>query len=118
MNSETVSSCLQHSRCRSHREILLRRPHLRSFDLDGDSTTLPPLGVQGVAQVDQAKERLQAMKPIVVAGEHAQEQIQLGQRGYRNTQRHYYSRLSPLKPPGVRASDQSPSSVIGMNDVT
>ena len=119
VDREPVSDRLEHSRGGLHRQILLRGSQVRARHLDCHPTTVPALGPQRVGQAYQTEEGLHAVKAVFLPGEDAQEEVHLGQRreGHRLIG-HDGLRRRDLKPPGIRASDHSPSRVMGKKDVT
>src|SRR4051812_6177312 len=119
VDCETMSRRFQNPQRRLHCKILFGRADFRAADIDGDAAAFPPLRSQAIRETDQAEESLDSVIAIVLTGEHPQQEVDLCQgveRYSRGGHAGVWRRL--LKPPGVRARDQSPSRVIGKNEVT
>lgn len=117
VNPEVITGCLQHSGRGSNRQVLVRWSDIAALDLDGDAAPVTSLGLHGIRQIDETEECLETVIPVFIPGKNPEEEVQLGQSRKRDSVRHRYGSLNVLKPPGVRARDQSPSNVIGISEV-
>jgi hypothetical protein len=61
------------------REVLLRWSNLCAGDVDRDPPSVPPFRSQGIGQVYETEQGLDAVKAIAFPREHAEEQVDLGQ---------------------------------------
>ena len=115
MHREALTRGLQHQGRRSHRQVLLRWPHVGTFHLDRDPPPIPLFRPERVRQAHEAKERLEAVIAVALAGQHAEEQVELGRCGdgdHGPAHGCWVVRRS-LSATGVRASDQAPSRMMG-----
>ena len=101
----------------AHREILLRRTRVRASHLDRDAAALAPLRAQLVGQVHEAEDRLHSMEPVHFPRQDPEEQVELRVRRHPDGGRRHGPGVPrrSLSATGVRARDQAPASVIGMN---
>ena len=81
------------------------------------SVLLP--GDELISQVDEAEERLQTVKAVLLPRQHSKKQIEFGERSDADGGGHTPSlRRRSRKAIGVRASEMSPSTVIGTKVTT
>ena len=119
VDRETVADRFQGCARGSDGEVLLRRPDVGTGDFDRNSAPLAPFRPKRVRQTHEAQQGLDTVKAVLLPREHPQEEIDFGQGRQGDAGgRHVGPLRNRLNPPGVRVSDQRPSSVIGTSVVT
>ncbi len=116
MDSELSTRGLHHHPRGSNREILIGGSGLPAGDVDRDSAGTPFDG-EAVGKTDPAEEGLEAVEAVRLPGEYPEEEVELGRGVEGEGVTHAARTPASLSPKPVRATDQSPSAVIGMNVV-